>query len=316
MSSAPGPVAAVVGEALMDVAADGTARPGGSPLNVAVGLSRLGRPTALIARFGGDACAQALRAHAAASGVDLRWSVSTHEPSTTARVHLDVGGGAHYEFVTDGTSDFGWTAAQLHVPPGAALVHFGSLASWLPPGNAAVAARVAALHQENRTLISYDPNVRPALQPDVTAARAAVEAALTRTHLVKVSADDLGYLYPGEPVEQVAARWAAAGPALVVVTDAAGALAVTAGARLRRPARQVAVVDTVGAGDAFTAGLLDALLRLGLTAPRALAAAGPAQLAEALDRAAAVAALTCTRSGADPPTRAELIAAETRPQQS
>ncbi len=307
------PAVAVIGEALVDIGADGTPRPGGSPLNVAVGLARLGQPTALLARFGSDAYARLLRAHAAAAGVLLDWCVEATEPSATARVHLDADGVARYDFAVDGAADFGWSEPELTVPSSARLVHFGSLASWLPPGDAVVAERVAALHAGGRVLISYDPNVRPPLQPDPVRARAQVQEAVRHAHVVKVSTDDLRHLYGDERPEEVAARWLAAGPGLVVVTaGASGVLGITRTGRVDRPARPVTVVDTVGAGDAFMSGLLDALVRRDLTSPAGLSALSPDQLGQILDDAALVAALTCARPGADPPTREEMMSATER----
>lgn len=303
------PLLAVVGEALIDLGADGVERPGGSPLNVAVGLARLGQPTALLARLGSDAHSGVLRGHAAASGVDLRWTVDTDRPSTTARVHLDEHGVAGYEFRVDGTADFGWTDDELVLPP-ARAVHFGSLASWLPPGGAVIDRAVAAARAAG-AFISYDPNVRPPLQPDRGRAREQVERSVAHAHLVKASTDDLAHLYPDSEPSEVARGWlASGGPSLVVITHgAAGVTATTPGTRLARPAPAVRVADTVGAGDAFTSGLLDALARHDATTPARLAALREPELAAILDAAALVAAITCGRTGADPPNRAELRAA-------
>lgn len=300
-----GPLFAVVGEALIDIGPDGVARPGGSPLNVAVGLARLGQPTALLGRFGADEHSAALRGHATAAGVDLRWSIDTDRPSTTARVHLDGHGVARYEFRVDGTADFGWTDDELTIPGTAHVVHFGSLASWLPPGDAAIDRAVAALRARTagrRPLLSYDPNVRPGLQPDRARARGQVERSVRHAHLVKASADDLAYLYGAQDPSAIAGRWlAAGGPVLVVITRGRhGALAVTADTELARPAPRVRVVDTVGAGDAFTSGLLDALARRGATDADRLAALGEAELAAVLDAATRNASAACTRAGADP----------------
>ena len=288
----------VLGEALVDIDADGTARPGGSPYNVALGLARLEQPVALGGRLSGDEYGRLLRAHALASGVDLSWCPDAAEPTTTARVHL-ADGVAEYEFGIDGTADFAWTEAELARLPDAAAVHFGSLASWLPPSDSLIAERVRG-YRAAGALISYDPNVRPGLQPDPARARQQVEAAIGLAHLVKASSDDLAYLYPFDSADDVAGRWLAAGPDLVVVTGGpAGSVGYTRTARVHRPSRPVKVVDTVGAGDAFMSGLLDAL-------SDPLAALTPAALAAALDHAGLVSALTCARAGADPPRRAEL----------
>jgi fructokinase len=300
---------AVIGEALIDVVETGDdeprlARPGGSPYNVALGLARLGAPVRFVGRISGDPLGSILRHHAVRSGLDLSLSVDAPEPTTVALVELDAAGTAQYRFGVDGTADFQFTAAELaRIPEDVAAVHFGSLTSWTPPGDARVAARVAELHAAGVT-VTYDPNIRPRLQPDAAAARAQVEGVLPSVDLVKTSEEDLAHLHPGRDVEDVAREWLARGPQAVVITRGGdGSAAVTAAGATARPPRPVEVVDTVGAGDAFMSGLLDALLRRGELGRDALPGAG---WADVLDAAALVAALTCARAGANPPRRAEL----------
>ncbi len=300
---------AVIGEALIDVVEGGDdeprlAHPGGSPYNVALGLARLERRACFVGRLSADPLGTILRNHALRSGVDLTFAVDAHEPSTVALVELDPSGAAQYRFGVDGTADFRWTAAELaRIPDDVAAVHFGSLASWLPPGDGAIAARVAELRALGAA-VTYDPNVRPHLQPDAAAARTQVEAAVRLAHLVKTSDEDLAYLHPGTPVEDVARAWLALGPDAVVVTRGRdGSTAFTSDAAVARPPRPVEVVDTVGAGDAFMSGLLDALSGRGLLTPAALAGAVP--WADVLDDAALVAAITCSRAGANPPRQGE-----------
>ena len=160
--------------------------------------------------------------------------------------------------------------------------------------------------------VSYDPNVRPALLGDPERARPGIEDLVSVSDVVKVSDEDLAWLCSDEPLENVAARWLATGPALVVVTLAgAGVYAVSAGLEVRRPAVPIDLVDTVGAGDSYTSGLLEGLARADLIGgPRrdALATTDESTLVSVLDRAALVAAITCSRPGADPPTRAEVDA--------
>ena len=303
---------AVIGEALVDVVETGDdeprlARPGGSPYNVALGLARLEAPVRFVGRLSGDPLGAILRRHAERSAVDLSLCVDAHEPTTVALVELDEAGAAQYRFGVDGTADFLWTAAELaRVPDDVAAVHFGSLASWLPPGDALIAARVAQLGAAGAA-VTYDPNVRPHLQPDGAAARAQVEGVLPIVDLVKTSEEDLAHLHPGTDVEKVAAGWLAAGPVAVVVTlGGDGSLVVTEAGTVAVPPRPVDVVDTVGAGDAFMSGLLDALHRGGWLRRDALATAPwPDVLADA----GLVAALTCARAGANPPRRSEVEAA-------
>ena len=309
------PIVAVIGEALMDVVDTGdgatfTAHVGGSPLNVATGLARLEQPTAFLGRFSRDGFGRILRAYAERAGLFLDAAPDALEPSTIAVVRLDERGVASYDFTVDGTADWGWTSTELgRMPSSARIVHLGSLASWLPPGDAVIGQFVDELHAPGDVLISYDPNVRPALLVEPVRARPLIEARVASAHVVKASSEDLDWLYPGVAYADVAANWLAVGARLVVVTR--GGDGTTAyprgGAALTRPALTVELVDTVGAGDAFTSGLLDGLLRAGIRSPAdldALDALGPI-----LDEAAVVAGLTCARAGANPPTRAEVDAA-------
>jgi fructokinase len=308
----PPPTFAVIGEALIDLAAPGDdgasiARPGGSPMNVAIGLARLGQPTAFVGRLSDDPIGTVLHRHLERSAVDLRHVVHVTDPSTIALVELSEGQ-ARYQFSLRG-ADFQWSASELaFLPGGAPAVHFGSLASWLPPGDAAIAAAVSRLRGDGSVLISYDPNVRPSLLADATAARHRVEESVALAHVVKASSEDLAWLYGAETVETVARYWLDLGAEVVVITAGPdGAAAWTRGqAPVRRPAFPSALVDTVGAGDAFTSGLLDALARRRLLTPASLADLSDAvTLAGILDDASLIAGITVSRPGADPPRRAE-----------
>jgi fructokinase len=306
------PAFVVIGEALIDLsppAEDGScvARPGGSPMNVAIGLARLGQPTEFAGRLSADPLGSVLRQHLERSAVGVRHVVEAAEPSTIALVEL-AAGQARYQFSLG--ADFQWQAAELaFLPGGAQAVHFGSLGSWLPPGDAAVEVAVEGARQATSVLVSYDPNVRPALQPDPAAARRQVEQSVSLAHIVKASSDDLAWLYGPDSPDAVARRWLALGANLVVITAGAdGAAGWTPGRPpVSRPRFDVQVVDTVGAGDAFTSGLLDALARRDLLAAVRLAELGDAAiLAGVLDDAGRNAGVTCSRAGANPPTRAEL----------
>ncbi len=306
------PTIVVIGEALIDLAApaeDGSAiaRPGGSPMNVAVGLARLGQHTAFAGRLSADPFGTLLRRHLERSAVDLRYVVAATEPSTIAMVQL-AGGRATYQFALG--ADFQWSAEELaFLPGGARAVHFGSLASWLPPGDAAIAAAISSLRRSGPVLISYDPNVRPSLQSDVVSARRQIEQSVSLAHVVRASLDDVRWLYGQEAdIDTIAGKWLALGPGLVVITMGAdGATGWAAGQPpVSRPGFPAAVMDTVGAGDAFTSGLLDALARRGLLAPESLAAFSDAlKLAGVIDDASVIAGITCSRPGANPPNRAE-----------
>jgi fructokinase len=305
---------AVIGEALIDLVETGDdeprlARPGGSPYNVAIGLARLEQAAGFVGRLSRDPLGTVLRNHALRSAVDLSLAVEADEPTTVALVELSDDGTAQYRFGVDGTADFRFTDAELAaIPSTVAAVHFGSLASWLPPGDAAIARRVAAL-RAGGTFVSYDPNVRPHLQPDAALARTHVEGALALAHLVKTSEEDLAWLHPGAAVSAIARDWLGRGPAVVVVTRGdEGATAYSGAGEVNRPPRPIDLVDTIGAGDAFMSGLLDALARRDLLTPAAIAGLDGVTLGDVLDDAALIAAITCSRAGANPPRRDEVAA--------
>lgn len=312
----------VVGEALVDLiqrrgADTYHAEPGGSPYNVAIGLARLGIPVSLTASAGRDQFGQRLRRHAEDNGVDLSGWVASQRPTTLAIASVDESGQASYGFYLDATAGLDWRADDLLAAvPDRGVLHVGSIASWYPPAGQAVLALQALVHATGTCLISYDPNVRPALLGSPGAAAVIVEANVALTHVVKASAEDVEWLYPGVSVARAAARWSTLGPALVVITSGGdGATAYGGGQQiLARPAFPVSVVDTVGAGDAFTAGLLAGLAERGVTSAEQLSdgmRSGGLDLAAVLDYAITTSGLTCQRAGADPPTRAEVLAART-----
>lgn len=303
--------ALVVGESLVDVVhhPDGTTseHPGGSPANVALGLARLGRQVHLLTWFGRDEHGATVRRHLEASGVEVLPGSDTAGRTSVAVATVGTDGSATYEF------DLTW-----HVPPHwtaptgvPRVVHTGSIAAVLDPGGRDV-AHILAAHRESAT-ITYDPNVRPSLMPPVEQTRPVVARLVALADVVKVSEEDLAWLYPDTRPVDVARRWVASGPALVVVTHGGdGATAVTAsGYRLDVAAEPVTIADTVGAGDSFMSGLIDGLWHAGLLGAdrrRALREAGEAELRPVLLRCARIAAITVSRPGANPPTAAELDA--------
>jgi fructokinase len=303
------PRALVVGEALVDVVRrpDGSVEehPGGSPMNVAIGLGRLGRRVDLLTWLGADVRGDAVRHHIAASNV--RVLTGNRQPTSTpvATAVLDADGVATYEF------DLAWDLPERWDEPRVEpiVVHTGSIAAVLAPGGAAVAALVAA-HRASST-ITYDPNMRPALMGTPQAARPVVEALVAQSDVVKVSDEDLAWLHPGVAPTEIADEWSRLGPSLIVVTGGGeGAFACTAGGvRVTAAAPHVEVADTVGAGDSFMSGLIDGLWTAGLLgADRrgALDAVDAATVERVLTRCARIAAITVSRAGANPPTSAEL----------
>ncbi len=306
------------GEAVLDLINDGSpagyrARPGGSPVNVAVGAARLGVSTSLVARFGTGAFGQLLRSHVTAAGVNLSLSIVAEQPATLAVVGLDASGTATYDFYVDGTAECGWQRSDLPnpLPDQAQALHVGSISSWLSPAAGLISGLVVREYHRGRVLISFDPNLRPGLIEDPGGARACVEHVMRVVQLIKVSVEDLRWLYPQQDPDASARQWAQAGPALVVLTDGShGSRAYRCGQPARTTsAPDVRVVDTVGAGDAFTAGLLAALADRNRLHRGGLDDLDDGELGAVLSSAALVAALCCTRSGADPPTRAERDAA-------
>ncbi len=290
-----------------------TAFPGGNALNVAVAAARLGTEVHLMSRVGPGPFGTLLRAHAARNGVATDAMVDAPEPVSLAVVELRDDGSAGYSFHTVGAADWQWTPAELarDWPAGTRIVHVGSISSWTPPGSDAIADLVRRVRAEGSALVSFDPNVRASLVADADAVRARIGELRRTADLVKVSAEDLAWLEPGADLDEAAVRWAAEGPALVVVTDGGGALRAARPGRplVRRQPPAVTVVDTVGAGDTLAAALFAGLVRTGTLAHDALAGLPDDELAALLDDAALAAALACTRPGADPPTAAELEAA-------
>ncbi|MGY1805166.1 PfkB family carbohydrate kinase [Blastococcus sp. SYSU D00922] len=329
------PVLAVLGELVVDLlpvadadaGPEGTApqyvaRPGGNALNVAVAAGRLGAPVRLMARLGTGPLAANLRRHAELSGVDPAGFVDAAEPVSLAVVGLGPDGSADYGFHVLGAADWQWTDEELErvLPARTGIVHVGSISSWTAPGADAIARLVARLHADGGTLISVDPNIRPMLAEGPVGetlgnSRPVVHARLDRlvaqADVVKVSAEDLAWLDGPADLDEAATSWAARGPAVVLLTDGGAPLRIARPGRplLHRETPRVTVVDTVGAGDSLAAALLTGLLEAGVTTRAALEQLPDEQLLALVDDAALVAALNCTRVGADPPTRAELEAA-------
>jgi fructokinase len=301
----------VVGESLVDVVAregngEPTVHPGGSPANVAVALSRLGQRAALVTQIGADEYGALIRAHLERNSVDVILAGPASQPTSRALATLDAHGAATYEF------DLSWDVRRLRLAEGSAAVHIGSLGALLTPGGEQVLRLAESVCRRGDVVTSYDPNVRPSVTPDRRPVAATVERAAASAHVVKMSDEDLAFLFPGTTPAQLAARLTGGGrptQLLVVTKGRDGAEAVTRRARWSVPAIPVVVVDTVGAGDTFTAALLAGLAGSGLLSPAALAT-GVAQEQDVLraivGQALAAAALTCTRPGADPPTAGEL----------
>jgi fructokinase len=233
--------------------------------------------------------------------VNLDLALASDKPTCTATVTLDAAGGASYEFLIDGTATFDFAASWLPDPyryqP--QVLHIGTLVTVIEPGASALydwAMQVAEFAP-----IVFDPNIRPSVQPDRDLYEAAVEKWAALSAVIKVSDDDLAWLFPNQSIDEVANRWIEDGVFLIVVTRGAnGLVGYTADGRVEVPGVKVDVVDTVGAGDTVGAIVVEAMIEHGLIELRGDV------LESVLARAARAAAITCSRHGAEPPYKHEL----------
>ena len=296
----------VCGEVLIDILPSGPVV-GGGPANTAKALARLGHDVHFIDGISTDAYGQSARAELLRDGVNLDLALASDKPTCTATVTLDAAGGAAYEFLIDGTATFDFASSWLPDPyryqP--QVLHIGTLVTMIEPGASALydwAMQVAELAP-----IVFDPNIRPSVQPDRDLYEAAVEKWAALSAVIKVSDDDLAWLFPGQAIEDVANRWINDGAFLVVVTQGAnGIMGYTSDGRVEVPGVKVDVVDTVGAGDTVGAIVVEAMLTHGLVELRGELLRG------VLARAAAAAAITCSRKGAQPPFKHELPSIEVK----
>jgi len=288
------------------VAADGqlSANPGGGPYNAVRTIARLGGAGAFLGRVSTDRFGRDLRDRLEADGVDLSLAVTTDQLTTLAVAELDVAGVATYRFYTEGT-----TAACLvpgdvpeRLPGSAQALHVGTLGLALEPTASTLAQLVERAGAD--LLVFVDPNCRPSVVADAAAYRTRLLRVIHHADVVKVSGDDLDYLYPGLGHLVAARQLVAAGPSVVLFTDGARSVhIVTDEADVEVEVPTVRVTDTVGAGDAFGGAFLVAWLGSG----RGKADLGddPA-LRVAVEAAVVVAGITCQRQGADPPRRGDL----------
>ena len=294
----------VCGEVLIDLlpgTLERIAVVGGGPANTAKALARLGHDVQFIDGISTDAYGQSARAELLADGVKLDLAFTSEKPTCLAIVSLAENGGATYEFKIDGTAtfdfDLNWLPdPSMHKPQ---LLHIGTLVTIIEPG--ASVLYDWALQVAEFAPIVFDPNIRPSVMGDHDLYQAAVEKWVAISSVIKVSDDDIAWLYPDLTIEEVAKRWVSDGAALVVVTRGAnGSIGYTAGGVEEAAGVKVDVVDTVGAGDTVGAILVEAIIEDGILA---LQNEG---LKKVLTRSAAAAAITCSRAGAQPPYKHEM----------
>jgi fructokinase len=293
----------VCGEALMDVLPHG-AVVGGGAANTARALARLGHDVEFIGGISSDEFGRQVRAVLLRDDVGLRHSVNGEMPTSTATVVLDKSGGASYVFSTDATATFDFHHSWLPDPSRfkPSILHVGTLATAIEPG-ASILLEWAHTVAEFAPII-FDPNVRPAIVKDRESYVESVEKWIELSSVVKVSEDDLAWLYPNENPIDVGRRWIENGVPLVVITrGSSGLMGIVSDGIVEVPGAEVVVVDTVGAGDTVGAIIVEAVLEFGV-----LNLHGEV-LREVLNCAAVAAGITCSRAGAEPPARFELAAA-------
>ena len=283
--------------------------PGGSPLNVAVGLSRLGVSTGFLGRLSNDLFGEMLLRHLQQNGVDLRYVDHGDGPTTLAFVVEKPGQEAIYAFYANGAEDRQLDTGSLpeQFSPTLQAIHFGSYSLAIEPIGTALTSLMEREH--GHRLLSLDPNVRPSIIGDRDLYRRKLLKWIGLCDVVKLSRADAEFVWPGDDLVESAHRWFERGPRLVVVTSGRDpVIGITRRGTVEVAVPPVGVVDTVGAGDAFTSGLLAWLRQTAHLDQESLDLLTPDELAAGLAFAARVAAVTCTRRGATPPTRDEIPA--------
>jgi len=294
----------VVGEVLIDLIPEGGDRKpivGGGPANTAKALSKIGIDTQFIDAVSTDEYGQMAKDELASAGVKLDYVKYSDKPTCLAIVSLSDSGSASYEFVIENTATFDFTPDWLPNPQTQrpTLLHIGTLSTVIEPG-ASVLFKWAQSVAKIATIV-FDPNIRPAVISDRKEYVMQAERWVSISSAVKVSDEDLKWLYPSFEIDQVVNNWLAKGPSLIVVTYGDKGLAgYRVGVKVFVEAVKVVVADTVGAGDTVGAILVEAIAKVGLSS------LSGDSLEMMLKRAAKAAAITVSRSGANPPTLKEI----------
>jgi fructokinase len=293
----------VCGEVLIDVLPTGPVV-GGGPANTAKALARLGHQVDFIDGISTDAYGVSAKKELSKDGVGLGLSLTSDKPTCTATVTLDSKGSASYEFLIDGTATFDFNSSWLPDPERLkpSVLHIGTLVTIIEPG-ASVLFDWAVKVGEFAPIV-FDPNIRPSVMGDRAKYAAAVEKWVSISSVVKVSDDDIAWLYPGDSLDAVAHRWIDAGVSCVVITRGAnGLIGFTSSGMEEVEGVKVDVVDTVGAGDTVGAIVVEGIIKHSVHGLQG-------QVLNALLHKAAIAAgITCSRAGAQPPRAHELVEA-------
>ncbi|CAN2246122.1 RbsK Sugar kinases, ribokinase family [Candidatus Planktophila vernalis] len=291
----------VCGEVLIDILPTGPVV-GGGPANTAKALARLGYEVDFIDGISTDAYGVSARKELSRDGVGLGLSLTSNKPTCTATVTLDSQGSALYEFLIDGTATFDFNSSWLPDPERLkpSVLHIGTLVTIIEPG-ASVLFDWAVKVGEFAPIV-FDPNIRPSVMADRAKYAAAVEKWVSISSIVKVSDDDIKWLYPDQSLDVVAHRWIEAGVSAVVITRGAkGLIGFTASGMEEVDGVKVDVVDTVGAGDTVGAIVVEGIIKHSVHGLQG-------QVLNALLHKAAIAAgITCSRAGAQPPRAHELV---------
>ena len=301
---------AVCGEALIDFAPIEVPNnraylpiPGGSPYNVAIGLARLGCPVDFIAKLSNDEFGQILRRNLVSNGGLDRFTISGPEPSTLAFIHIENEKDPHFSFFSNDSADRNFLMSDLPTPLPIEIqaIHFGSFSLAHEP----IATTLQKLieREHTRRIISIDPNVRPSFVTNKNQYIARLEKLISLASIVKVSTEDIAWLYPNFAPDEILSKWISSGPSLGILTSGAeGSYALTSsGVNLNSPAHPVSVIDTVGAGDSFMSALLWWLLEKKFLDHESIKTLGEKEIRDLLNYSSEAASITCGRSGANPP---------------
>ena len=309
------PSVLVIGEALVDVVhgINGEIKniPGGSPANTAVALARLGIKTYMKARTSSDQFGLEIRSYLTNQNVNLDYSVVVNSPSSVINAVIQKDGSAKYEANLEGAADYGWTLEELNqvIDPDIQIVQLGSLTSYVEPGATNVEKWFTQLRLSNKYLLTFDPNIRHPLDgQNEDAVRTRAKKLASISHVVKASDEDLNWIFSSNNPHDSAIKIIESGASLVIVTlGKKGAFAVNKKHEIVEvSAKEIDVIDSIGAGDTFAAALIAQLLEKSWTNENALKNLSSSDLTQILTNCSMAAAITCSRQGANPPYRQEV----------